>query len=191
MIFLWSLSPSGSGYRRLCWEPFLQAGGSERPIRRLRSAPGSGICLSHAAPSFRCAIAFSFGLDAFGATVNQTGLPDGIFFAWLGQFQWVQRFSQFSWVQGLGQYPWVQRLGLLDSYAIFRSSFQYSDAPLLSLEQVSIGGRYSVRGYRENTMLRDRAALSSLEMRVPVIKIPPGLIIWSWPSSSISGRDGT
>ena len=74
-----------------------------------------------------------------------------------------------SWVQGLGQYPWVQRLGLLDSYAIFRSSFQYSDAPLLSLEQVSIGGRYSVRGYRENTMLRDRAALSSLEMRVPVI----------------------
>ena len=112
---------------------------------------------------------FSFGLDAFGATINHNGLPDGIFFAWLGQFQWVQRLSQFSWFQGLGQYPWVQRLGLLDSYAIFRSSFQYSDAPLLSLEQVSIGGRYSVRGYRENTMLRDRAALASLEMRVPVI----------------------
>jgi hemolysin activation/secretion protein len=58
---------------------------------------------------------------------------------------------------------------LLDSYAIFRSSFQYSDAPLLSLEQVSIGGRYSVRGYRENTMLRDRAVLSSFEVRLPVI----------------------
>ena len=113
---------------------------------------------------------FSFGLDALGATVNHNGLPDGIFFAWLGQFQWVQRFSQFSWVQGLGQYPWAQRLGLLDSYAIFRSSFQYSDAPLLSLEQVSIGGRYSVRGYRENTMLRDRAALTSIETRLPVIQ---------------------
>src|SRR5262249_15352298 len=112
---------------------------------------------------------FSFGLNAFGATVNHGGLPDGIFFAWLGQFQWVQRFSQFSWFQGLGQYPWVQRLGLLDSYAIFRSSFQYSDSPLLSLEQVSIGGRYSVRGYRENTMLRDRAALSSIETRLPVV----------------------
>ena len=112
---------------------------------------------------------FSFGLNALGATINHNGLPDGIFFAWLGQFQWVQRFGQFSWVQGLGQYPWVQRLGLLDSYAIFRSSFQYSDAPLLSLEQVSIGGRYSVRGYRENTMLRDKAVLTSLEMRLPVI----------------------
>ena len=113
---------------------------------------------------------FSFGLNALGATINHDGLPDGIFFAWLGQFQWVQRFSQFSWVRGLGQYPWAQRLGLLDSYAIFRSSFQYSDAPLLSLEQVSIGGRYSVRGYRENTMLRDRAVLTSFETRLPVIQ---------------------
>jgi len=49
------------------------------------------------------------------------------------------------------------------------SQFQYSDAPLLSLEQVSIGGRYSVRGYRENTMLRDKAVLTSLETRLPVI----------------------
>jgi hemolysin activation/secretion protein len=112
---------------------------------------------------------FSFGLNAFGATINHNGLPDGIFFAWQGQFQWVQRFSQFSWVRGLGQYPWVQRLGLLDTYAIFRSQFQYSDSPLLSLEQVSIGGRYSVRGYRENTMLRDRAVLTSFEVRLPVV----------------------
>jgi hemolysin activation/secretion protein len=113
---------------------------------------------------------FSFGLNAFGATINHNGLPDGIFFAWLGQFQWVQRFGQFSWVQGLGQYPWVRRLGLLDSYAIFRSQFQYSDSPLLTLEQVSIGGRYSVRGYRENTMLRDKAVLTSFETRLPVIQ---------------------
>ena len=45
---------------------------------------------------------FSSGLDALGATINHNGLPDGIFFAWLGQFQLVQRFGQFSWVQGLG-----------------------------------------------------------------------------------------
>jgi hemolysin activation/secretion protein len=112
---------------------------------------------------------FSFGLNAFGATVNHNGLPDGIFFAWQGQFQWVQRFSQFSWFQSLRQYPWLQRTGLLDTYAIFRSELQYSDSPLLSLEQVSIGGRYSVRGYRENTMLRDRAVLTSFEVRLPVV----------------------
>jgi len=110
---------------------------------------------------------FSFGLNALGATVNHNGLPDGIFFAWLGQFQFVQRFGQ--WLQPLGQNPWVKNVGLLDSYGIFRSQFQYADSPLLSLEQVSIGGRYSVRGYRENTMLRDKAALASFEIRLPVI----------------------
>jgi len=110
---------------------------------------------------------FSFGLNALGATINHNGLPDGIFFAWQGQFQFVQRFGQ--WLQALGQNPWVKKLGLLDSYGIFRSQFQYADSPLLSLEQVSIGGRYSVRGYRENTMLRDRAVLTSFETRLPVI----------------------
>ena len=95
---------------------------------------------------------FSFGLNALGATINKNGLPDGAFFAWLGQFQWVRR------------------LGFLDSYAIFRTDVQHSDSPLLSLEQVSIGGRYSVRGYRENTLLRDRAVITSLETRVPLIQ---------------------
>lgn len=95
---------------------------------------------------------FSFGLDALGATINKNGLPDGTFFAWLGQFQWVRR------------------LGLLDSYLIFKSDFQFSGAPLLSLEQISVGGRYSVRGYRENTLLRDQAILTSLEARLPVVK---------------------
>ena len=95
---------------------------------------------------------FSFGLDAWGATVNKNGLPDGTFFAWLGQFQWVKR------------------LGLLDSYLIFKSDFQFSSAPLLSLDQFSVGGRYSVRGYRENTLLRDQAILTSLEARLPVVK---------------------
>ncbi len=95
---------------------------------------------------------FSFGLNALGATVNHNGLPDGVFFAWLGQFQWVRR------------------LGFLDSYVIFRTDVQHSDSPLLSLEQISIGGRYSVRGYRENTLLRDRAVITSLETRVPLIQ---------------------
>lgn len=94
----------------------------------------------------------SFGLDAWGATTNKHGVPDGEFFAWIGQFQWVKR------------------LGLLDSYLIFRSDFQFSSAPLLSLEQISVGGRYSVRGYRENTLLRDQAILTSLEARLPVVK---------------------
>ncbi len=51
---------------------------------------------------------FSFGLNGLGATINHNGLPDGIFFAWQGQFQFVQRFGQ--WFQALGQNPWVKKL---------------------------------------------------------------------------------
>jgi hemolysin activation/secretion protein len=96
---------------------------------------------------------FSFGIDALDATVNKGGLPDGKFFAWLGQFQWVRR------------------LGILDSYFIFRADAQLANDPLLSLEQISVGGRYSVRGYRENTMLRDRALITSLETRLPLMPL--------------------
>ena len=96
---------------------------------------------------------FSFGIDAIDATVNDNGLPDGKFFAWLGQFQWVRR------------------LGFLDSYFIFRTDVQLANDPLLSLEQISVGGRYSVRGYRENTLLRDRALITSFETRLPLMPL--------------------
>ena len=96
---------------------------------------------------------FSFGIDAIDATVNPNGLPDSKFFAWLGQFQWVRR------------------LGILDSYFIFRTDAQLANDPLLSLEQISVGGRYSVRGYRENTMLRDRALITSFETRLPLMPL--------------------
>src|SRR4030095_9236674 len=66
---------------------------------------------------------FSFGIDALDATVNPNGLPDGKFFSWLGQFQWVRR------------------LGILDSYLIFRTDVQLANDPLLTLEQISVRGR--------------------------------------------------
>jgi hemolysin activation/secretion protein len=47
---------------------------------------------------------------------------------------------------------------------------------LLPLEKFSIGGRYSVRGYRENSYVRDNGANVSLEWQVPVFRLPvPGL----------------
>jgi hemolysin activation/secretion protein len=98
---------------------------------------------------------FSFGLNALDSTINHNGAPDSRFVAWLGQFQWVRR------------------LGVLDSQLIFRSDVQLADDSLMSLEQMVLGGRYSVRGYRETTMLRDRALITSLELRVPVIRNKP------------------
>ena len=100
---------------------------------------------------------FSVGLNLLGATINdEKDMPDGQFFAWLGQFQWVRRFPS-----------------LLDSLLIFRTDVQLTPDSLLTLEQFPVGGRYSVRGYRENTLVRDNALVISLEGRIPIIRNVP------------------
>jgi hemolysin activation/secretion protein len=96
---------------------------------------------------------FSVGIDALGATVHSSSkVPDGKFFAWLGQAQW-------AW-----------RLPFFDTQLIARTDVQLTPDPLLVLEQVSVGGRYTVRGYRENTLVRDNAVIASLELRVPLAR---------------------
>jgi hemolysin activation/secretion protein len=107
---------------------------------------------------------FSFGLDALGATINPTmpddpatdrnenAIPPGRFAAWLGQFQWGRRLN-------------TQQIELL-----LRFDVQLTTEPLLALEQIAIGGRFSVRGYRENQLVRDNGALVSLESRIPLIR---------------------
>ena len=102
---------------------------------------------------------FSFGVDLFGATVHgensiyeQIGVqdaPDGRFFSWLGKLQWARR---------------VGRVQL-----IFRADVQMAVDPLLATEQLPVGGRHSVRGYRENQLVRDNAVISSVESRVAIV----------------------
>ena len=99
---------------------------------------------------------FSFGLNALGATINSDPkVPDGEFFAWLGQFQWAKR------------------LPILDSQLIVRTDLQLASQPLFTLEQAAVGGRFTVRGYRENTLVRDNAFIGSIEARVPVVQNKP------------------
>ena len=110
---------------------------------------------------------FSVGLDVFGATtggadvpdpndpepgatVHKSGVPDGKFLAWLGQVQWIRRFD-----------PWGLQL-------VLRTDVQLADSPLLSLEQFAVGGGATVRGYRENELVRDNGIVSSAELRIPV-----------------------
>lgn len=96
---------------------------------------------------------FSLGIDALGATTHgDSSLPDGRFFAWLGQFQWGKR------------------LGARDIQLLFRLDVQLTTEPLLPLEQIAIGGRFSVRGYRENQLVRDNGLIVSLESRIPLIR---------------------
>jgi hemolysin activation/secretion protein len=101
---------------------------------------------------------FSVGLDALGSTIHDRGLPDSHFFSWLGQFQWVRRL-------GVSDVPQIA-----DTQLLLRSDVQLADDSLLTLEQIAVGGRYSVRGYRENTIVRDNAVIASLEARIPVVQ---------------------
>jgi hemolysin activation/secretion protein len=95
---------------------------------------------------------FSFGIDTLDATIHHNNDPDGEFFAWLGQFQYAGIITP------------------LQIQTILRADIQLTNDPLLSLEQLPIGGRYSVRGYRENQLVRDNGVIASLETRVPLVQ---------------------
>ncbi|MCS6285870.1 MAG: ShlB/FhaC/HecB family hemolysin secretion/activation protein [Nitrospira sp.] len=102
---------------------------------------------------------FSVGLNVLGATINANpDTPDGQFFSWLGQVQTIKQFSE----QWLG----MQLLGRMD--------LQLTNSPLFPLEQVALGGRYTVRGYREVTILRDNSFVASVEPRFPLLRWASG-----------------
>lgn len=92
---------------------------------------------------------FSFGLDILGATTNSSP-PDSRFFVWRGQVAFLQR---------LGPRP----------YLLFRSDLQFADRPLVPLEQVSIGGLSTVRGYRQDALLGDSGVVGFVELHFPVV----------------------
>jgi hemolysin activation/secretion protein len=95
---------------------------------------------------------FNFGTDLFDATDDHiSGDPNGKFFYWLGQ----------------GQY--LQRLFNTQNQLLLRTAIQWTSEPLLALEQFSVGGLESVRGYRENELVRDRGVVASAEVRIPVV----------------------
>lgn len=101
---------------------------------------------------------FSVGVDAFDATMNRGKVADASFVAWLGQAQWARRFGE-------------------DDYELLaRLDGQLTDDPLLPLEQFSIGGASSVRGYRSNLLVRDWGYSASLELRIPVHRDEGGRI---------------
>ncbi len=103
----------------------------------------------------------SVGLPVLGASshdlsASALGLgglrnPDGQFVAWLVQLQWARRFE-----------PWGVQ-------AIVRVDAQLASDALPSLERFPLGGHLSVRGYRENQIVRDQGVVTSLELRLPVL----------------------
>ncbi len=96
---------------------------------------------------------FSVGLDVLDATTNSGPVADGRYFSWVGQLQGLHRFEQYAGTQLLS-----------------RLDLQLTNDRLFPLEQIPIGGRYSVRGYRELSLLRDNAFLFSIEPRLPIAR---------------------
>ncbi|PSF35521.1 ShlB/FhaC/HecB family hemolysin secretion/activation protein [Aphanothece hegewaldii CCALA 016] len=95
---------------------------------------------------------FNFGIAAFDATEIDIE-PDSQFFSWLGQFQWVQRITSRVLVVG-------------------RAYAQLTPDALPIIEQFSIGGIDTVRGYVQNQLVTDNALIASLEFRVPLTQNP-------------------
>ena len=106
----------------------------------------------------------SFGLHAFGSTDNPSHadlsderripVPDSRFTVWLGQLEWVHHFPSRWWG------------GLL----VVRGTAQLSADPLLSIEKLAVGGSQTVRGYRENLLVRDSGVVVSAELRIPLMR---------------------
>ena len=122
---------------------------------------------------------FSVGTGLFNPTLHGTDLPDAHYVAWLGQGQYVRRVNpdvrsyrsplDFFTPRQNGFNP------LADWQLVLRGSAQLADDPLLSIEQFAVGGIDTVRGYRENQIVRDVGAAGSVELRIPVIATAGGV----------------
>ena len=96
---------------------------------------------------------FSLGVDVFNATINSGDVPDSTFFAWRGQAQYVRLLSP-------------------DITLFLRADLQLANDPLVPVEQFSLGGALSVRGYRQDALLGDNGLFNSAEIRATIIRIP-------------------
>lgn len=94
---------------------------------------------------------FSTGIDVFNPTrQTQVGLPGNDYFAWLGQLQYALQLQDNG------------------TQLRVRGNLQLSDTALLAQERIAVGGVYSVRGYRENELVRAQGYSGSLELHYPL-----------------------
>lgn len=94
----------------------------------------------------------SFGVDALGASTGPEVEP--------------------NFLTSLTQVQWAERLGKNGVQLLAKADLQLAPEPLLYLEEYAIGGDATVRGYRENLLLGENGALASLELRLPLGRLP-------------------
>lgn len=106
------------------------------------------------------ALRSTISLGSNNALPQENGIgPEQNFLTWLGQFQWARRLANHS-------------------QALFRLDAQISRDALLPMDKFGLGGATSIRGYRENQLLRDKGLVASLEYRMPVFAGEGGESHW-------------
>ena len=135
-------------------DPFAFADAGENGAYRLSIVRASqswvGRSKQHAL-ALRSTISVGTGLLEASNRASETA-PDGNFLAWRGQAQWARTLR------------WRGTLLLL------RGDLQLAANRLFSLESFTLGGVSSVRGYRENQVIRDSGVSAGIEARIPVLE---------------------
>jgi len=103
-------------------------------------------------------------IDVPGTTARSPGVTGSEFLAWLGQASGALRLEP------------------LDSQLFVRFEVQIASSRVRGFEQLSVGGFYTVRGYRENQLVRDNGFSGGIEWRVPVWTAGGGQVrSWIFP----------
>lgn len=82
---------------------------------------------------------------------NSDIIPPKYYFFWLGQSQFTRRVMDNG------------------SAVLLRANVQWSRDRLVPLERFAIGGATTVRGYRENQLVRDQGFNATIEFRYPLL----------------------
>ncbi|MEQ8953084.1 MAG: ShlB/FhaC/HecB family hemolysin secretion/activation protein, partial [Gammaproteobacteria bacterium] len=93
----------------------------------------------------------NIGLDKWGSTQSPGNLPDSDFVSALFQVQYARLLAN-------------------GAQLILRGDVQWTNDPLLPLEQIAIGGANTVRGYRENETVSDKGYLLSAQYQYPLFE---------------------
>ncbi|BAU05207.1 ShlB/FhaC/HecB family hemolysin secretion/activation protein [Fischerella sp. NIES-3754] len=101
----------------------------------------------------------SLGIGAFNATVADDE-PDSQFLVWRGQMLYLRRLAQAT------------PPSPISPTLLVRSSVQLASDSLVPIEQFSVGGPTTVRGYRQDALVTDNGILASIETRIPVFQLP-------------------
>ncbi len=86
-----------------------------------------------------------------------TNLLDDYFTRFKGQFHWLQNHQLFNFTD--------------KTESLFRVNLQLTNTNVLPVNQFSVGGVGTVRGYRENSLIRDNGIAVSYELHIPISKI--------------------